>query len=220
MHVILLRSQDLQFKQPFTCIISSLTGSGKSSLCIRLLQHLDTLCTEHNYHGDIVWCYSEKSAVPTYDLVELGKEIHYREGVSTEFGKATGGLPSLFILDDLLNEAYFREVCNLFTKGSHHRNLGVILITQNLFHQGKHCRDISLNAKYLVLLKNVRDKEQFLYLVRQEDPEHPDSLYNSYQNVTQRPHSYFILDFAQDTDYLLRYRINVFRLTIKLYTFP
>jgi hypothetical protein len=27
-------------------------------------------------------------------------------------------------------------VCDLFTKGSHHRNISVVLITQNLFHQG------------------------------------------------------------------------------------
>jgi hypothetical protein len=82
----------------------------------------------------------------------------------------------------------------------------VILITQNRLHQD---RDISLNAKYLVLLKNVRDKNQFLYLVRQAYPEHPDSLYNSYLYATQRPHGYFILNFAQDTDNL-RYRTNVF----------
>jgi hypothetical protein len=60
----------------------------------------------------------------------------------------------------------------------------VILITQNLFHQCKHCRDISLNAKYLVLMKNVRDKNQFLYLARQAYPEHPGSLYNSYLYAT------------------------------------
>jgi hypothetical protein len=74
-------------------------------------------------------------------------KIRYHEGVPTEFDKATGGLRSLIILYDLLNEAYSREVRDLFTKGIHHRNLSVILKTQNLFHQGKHCRDISLNAK-------------------------------------------------------------------------
>jgi hypothetical protein len=46
--------------------------------------------------------------------------------------------PKLIFLDDLLNEAYSREVCDLFMKDGHHRNLSVILITQNLFHQGKH----------------------------------------------------------------------------------
>ena len=33
------------------------------------------------------------------------------------------------------------------------------VITQNLFHQGNYCRTISLNAKYIVLLKSTRDKK-------------------------------------------------------------
>jgi hypothetical protein len=207
MRQILLRAQDLQFKHPFTSIISGPTGSVKSSFCIRLLQHLDTFCTERDFHGGIVWRYGEKSAVPMH---ELGNKIRNHEGVPTEFGRATGRLRSLIILDDLLNEAYSWEVYDLFTKGSHHRKLSVILITRNLFHQGKHCRDISLNAKYFVILKNNRDKNQFLYLARQVYPEHPDSPYNAYLDATQGPHGYFILDFFQDTDNLLMYRNNVF----------
>jgi len=65
----------------------------------------------------------------------------------------TRGLPCLFIIDDLLNEVFSGAVCDLFTKSSHHRNLSVILIIQNFFHQAPHCRDISLNAKYMVALK-------------------------------------------------------------------
>ena len=41
-------------------------------------------------------------------------------------------------------------------------------------------------------------------------PEDSDSLYKSYLEATERPHGYFILDFAQDTDDRLRYRTNVF----------
>jgi hypothetical protein len=82
--------------------------------------------------------------------------------MSTRFGHAQG-LPSLIIFDDLLNEVYSREVCDLFTKGSHHRNLNVILIRQNCLHQGKHCRDILLIAKYVVLLKNVRQISFYIY---------------------------------------------------------
>ena len=62
----------------------------------------------------------------------------------------------LFIFDDLENDAYYRGLeCDLFTKSSHHRKISVAHITQNIFHQSKLCRDISLNAKYLVLLKTL-----------------------------------------------------------------
>jgi len=109
-----------------------------------------------------------------------------------------------------VERSVFERLCDLFTKGSHHRNISVILITQNLFYQGRFCRDISLNAKYSVALKNVRDKSQFLYLARQVHPEDSNSLYKSYLDATERPHGYLILDFAQDTEDRLRYRTNVF----------
>jgi hypothetical protein len=144
-------------------------------------------------------------------LASLKANIKYHEGVPKEIGDAYGR-PSLLILDDLLNQVYSQKVCDSFTKGSHHRNVSVILITQNLFHQGWFCRDISLNAKYLVLLKNVRDKQQLSYLARQVYPEHTDSLYRAYLDATRKAHAYLLLDLAQDTDDRLRFRTNIFPL--------
>ena len=202
-------ASDIRFKHPFTCIIGGPTGSGKSSFCIRFLQNLNTLCTEPDFPGGIVWCFSEQSSVPQQKLAALKKNVQIHEGLPEKFENAQG-LPCLFILDDLLNEVFSRGVCDLFTRGSHHRNLSVILITQNFFHQAPHCRDISLNAKYLVALKNVRDRNQFSYLARQVLPEASASLCEAYREATQSPYGYMILDFAQDTDDRLRYRTNVF----------
>ena len=74
----------------------------------------------------------------------------------------------------------------------------MILITQNLFHQAKHCKDISLNAKYIVLLKNNRDKNQFTHLAREVYPGESASLYKAYLEATNKPHGYLVLDFSQD----------------------
>jgi hypothetical protein len=46
--------------------------------------------------------------------------------------------------------------------------------------------------------------------VRQVLPEASASLCEAYREETQNPHGYMILDSAQDTDDLLRYRTNVF----------
>jgi len=107
-----------------------------------------------------MWCYSEKTAVP--ERQQLPSNTTYQEGVAENFGGG-GGKPCLVFLDDLLNDVYSKQVCDLFTRGNHHRNI-VILITQNLFHQGRYCRDISLNAHYLVALKNIRDKKTLIGL--------------------------------------------------------
>jgi hypothetical protein len=58
-------------------------------------------------------------------------------------------VPTLIVLDDLMDSAYSTKVRELFTKGSHHRNISLVLITQNLFHQSPSSRDISLNSKYI-----------------------------------------------------------------------
>jgi hypothetical protein len=146
-------TSDIRFKNTLTCIIGGPTGSGKATFCIRFLQNLDTLCTEPDLTGGIIWCYSEQRAVRHHQLIALKKNVQIRESLPGNF-ENTKGLPFLFILDDLLNEVYSRSLCDLFTKVSHHCNLSVILITQLFFHQAPHCRDISLNAKYLVALKS------------------------------------------------------------------
>ena len=171
-------SDDLKFNQPFTCILSGPSGSGKSSFCIRFIQNLDALRTERNFDGGVIWCYSEKTAVPSPAVLPKKRDIRFNEDVPADFANARGR-PCLVIPDDLLNDVNSKQVCDLFTKGSHHRNISVILITKNLFYQGGFCRDISLNAKYLVLLKNVRDKNQFMFLARQVYFEDSNSLYKS-----------------------------------------
>ena len=78
---------------------------------------------------------------------------------------------NLIVIDDQMIEAgKDNRIVNLFTKRSHHRNLSVIYIMQNLFHQGKGNRSISLNSHYLVLFKNPRDKLQILTLAKQIYP--------------------------------------------------
>ena len=160
-------SSDVRFKNPFTCIIAGPTRSGKSTFCVRFLQNLRTLCSESNFEGGILWWFSEQTSISRESLNELKPIIGYHEGVPIDIKKPRAQA-CLFILHDPLNDVYSsRNVCDLFTKSSHHRNISFILITQNIFHQDRHYRDISLNARYLLLLKNVRDRSQFYRLAQQ-----------------------------------------------------
>jgi len=76
---------------------------------------------------------------------------------------------TFLVLDDLMSETN-DDVANLFTKGSHHRNVSVMFLTQNLFYKNRHMLTISLNSHYMVLFKNPRDAGQFSVLVRQMYP--------------------------------------------------
>jgi len=70
------------------------------------------------------------------------------------------------ILDDLMNETN-QSVTDLFTKGSHHRDLSVVYIVQNLFNNGKEHRTISLNSHYIAVFKNSRNALQIIHLAKQ-----------------------------------------------------
>lgn len=81
--------------------------------------------------------------------------IEFIEGFPSSFdGVIDPNLRNLIIVDDLMAECTKdANMTSLFTRGSHHRNLSVIFIVQNLFHAGKETRTISLNAQYLVIYK-------------------------------------------------------------------
>ena len=71
------------------------------------------------------------------------------------------GKRNLLMFDDLMTEAKCNQrIADLFTKGSHHRNISAVYLTQNLFPQGKVCRDIILNTQYMVLFNNPIDRQQ------------------------------------------------------------
>jgi pantothenate kinase-related protein Tda10 len=61
-------ADDQKFKHPFTSVVAGPTGSGKTSFTLRFLLNLATLCTELHFSRGILWCYSEKLAVPSREL--------------------------------------------------------------------------------------------------------------------------------------------------------
>ena len=102
-----------------------------------------------------------------------------------------------------------KEMVNLFTTDSHHANISVFLITQNLFSQGRYARTISLNCQYLIVLNNPRDRAQIYSLARQMFPANPNFLIECYQDATSQKYGYLFLDLSQSTD-------NKFRIQSKI----
>ena len=96
-----------------------------------------------------------------------------------------------------------------FTQGAHHRNLTVIYIVQNLFHQDPSMRTISLNSHYIVAFKIPRDKTQIRTLGCQMFPSNATFLLDVYDDATDVPYGYLLMDLRPNTPDLIRIRTDV-----------
>ncbi len=106
--------------------------------------------------------------------------------------------PQIIVIDDMMTEmAKNPELSDLFTKGSHHLNISVIFIVQNIFHQGKEMRNISLNSQYIILLKSFRNMSQIKHLEYQIFGEKSKTFMEIYEDATSKPFGYLLIDIAK-----------------------
>ena len=192
---------DVRLQHPFTCTIAGPTQSGKTQFVVRLIKHANELITLPP--ENIVYCYGEFQ--PLFAKLP-GVEFH--EGLP-EVKRFDGRRRELLIIDDLMNEAD-ETVCKLFTKLSHHRNVSVVFLTQNLFHKSPHVRTMNLNTHYLVLFKNPRDATQVATLARQMYPGKSKFLLEAFEDATKEPYGYLLIDLKPETDEKYRIRTNIF----------
>ena len=183
----------LKLRTLFSMLVVGPSGSGKSVLVNNLIQNRDTLLDRK--YSKVVWCYGIWQ-----DFYEtLPYTMH--EGPPSQEILDAGNM--ILVVDDMMNSAQ-DLMAAVFTKTSHHKNICCIFLTQNLFVKGVHSRTISLNAHYLILMKNSRDRAQISHLARQVYPNNSRFLVDSYNDATAKPYSYLMLDFKQETPENLR----------------
>lgn len=117
----------LVFKHPFTMIVAGPSGSGKTVFTKNLINNLDRLCDKPI--DKILWCYTEENALRIRNCIKESQrnKITYHKGLPTSFDN-DHDKPMLIILDDLMMEATNEKICEVFTRGSHHRNQSIVLI--------------------------------------------------------------------------------------------
>lgn len=191
----------VEFKHSATYLLSGPTGSGKTSFIKRFLRDRDNLINKRI--EEVIYCLPEEQIVDEtipYTILHRGVP---------DISMFRDLRPRIVILDDLLSSVD-ANVVELFIRGSHHYNLSVMFVVQNLFSKNKGCRDISLNSHYIVLMKNPRDKHQINTLARQISPENSRFICEAYKDATEKPYGYLLLDLHQTTPEQYRVRTNIF----------
>lgn len=153
------------FEHPFTMVISGPTGCKKTTWLTKLIINSGKVSAPPPKR--IFYIYSIYQPDVFDHLKSLG--VVFVRGLPSNFNDILGDrenpnnqAPAWVILDDVMTESIdSQQVVDLFTKGSHHLNLSVILLIQNLFVSGKNkarAQSILKNSHYNVLFSNPRDK--------------------------------------------------------------
>jgi len=191
----------LAFQHPFTAIVAGPTSCGKTRFVFRLVDNAARMIEPSP--NKIVYCFGEYQ-----QMFCQYPHVNFHQGLPN-MEDFDGREPILLIIDDLMQETN-ETVANLFTKGSHHRNVSVLFLAQNLFPKNKFARTMSLNAHYIILFKNPRDASQFANLARQMYPKKWQFAVEAYKDATQEPYSHLLIDLRPEQDKQLRLRTNIF----------
>lgn len=177
------------FHTPSTISISGATSSGKTEWVKQLLKHKDTMFSSppsrvFYFYG--IWQRAFDDML----------EVDFVSGLPGDVESfADGKSPVLWIMDDLMNDVVnSKHTEELFTRGSHHLNITVIYINQNIFCQGKSSRNIALNTHYNILFRNPRDVQQISRLDSQIGMR--GLLGDSYRDATSVPYGYLVVDLS------------------------
>ena len=203
----------LLFRHPTTILVAGPTGCGKTEWLVQLLQKRAIT----PFPQRIIWVFGEwQNAYDRILQLDLDHKVQFVNGFKEElYDTLNPNVRNMMVLDDQMeNEVMHknggRGLARFFTQGSHHRNLTVVYIVQNLFHQSGAMRTVSLNSHYIVLFKNPRDKQQVRVLSSQMYPNNRNFLVAAYEDATSTPFGYLVVDLRPDTADDLRARTHVF----------
>ena len=180
-------------RQPSSVIVAGPSGSGKSELVEQWLLYLNVFQVKPK---KIVYAYDRWQ--PQFDRMQKKDEIQFHRGLPNPshltkwFGPTRGGV---LVLDDLMEKGgQDKRVLDLFTKDSHHRNITVVYLTQDLFSPGKFSKTINHNAHYIVVLKNPRDQTGIRTILLQAFPDRWRQVLRLFKRIPSCPFGYLMLD--------------------------
>ena len=204
--------EKFMFRSPSTGLIAGPTGSGKTYTLLSFLKYVDLF---EQPPVKIIWCYSIYQPI----FNEYRSKIEFHEGLYDIKSLESVQGHKIIILDDLMHQMN-EQIAETFTVFSHHLNITVFFITQNIFHQNKYMRDVSLNTQYLILFGQRRDVSQINVLATQMFPLQRKEFLKVYKEVTSKPHGYLLCDLHPKNTFRVLLRTNILPTEIETVYIP
>ena len=190
----------------------SLVGPTRSGKTTYVLEMIRTRHDLFEYEIEkVVYCYGINQPI-FEEFRQAHPDVLFHEGVPEDIlGLFDGKTQGLLILDDLLDAiSKDVEVMKAIIQGSHHRNITIITLSQNVFHQGKTARTNSINTHYFVLFNNARDRLQIAKLFSQAFPHEVKRVQEAYLHAIRHSHEkVLVLDFSPFSNDDIRLRADI-----------
>jgi uridine kinase len=195
-----IKIKDYRLKFPFSMLVCGSPFSGKTTFVLNLIEKCEDSINQNI--NNIVYFYGEHQPLFT-EFAKTHPHIYFVNNVEEAEKNLIKTQPSLYILDDLLTNLQSDKKLNdyitkYFVQKAHHCNTSIILLVQNIFPQNT--RTISLNATYIILMRQIRDKRAASYLGSQIKPHYPNFIPDALEQATQNKRGAFlVIDLHHDT---------------------
>ena len=198
---------DVRLKENFKLFISGPSRCGKTFFISELLENIGTFAKEPP--ETILYVY--KVWQSKFD--EMKSIVHGfiedNENLIQQIKEIALGQRIFVIFDDLINSKSLVDIATLFTVDGRHMNMSMAFLTQRMFVNNEHFRQISQNCDYFCVFKNPRNSSEIRTLAQQLTPGSL-SLIEIYKEATKNPFSYLFINLTQECDQSVKYLSHVF----------
>ena len=175
----------------------------KQTFLLKILKNVESLIQP--IPKNILYCYSEfHQHIP--EIESIGIITHM--SIPSEEMLDQISKPALLIMDDLMTVANEKFLVNLFTKKSHHKNISVIFVTQNMFE--KSLKTPRNNSQYLIIMRSPNSALSVRNIGTQLFPQNLPYFLDAYNQATANPYGYLLIDMHAASQNILRLRTNIF----------
>ncbi len=133
----------------------------------------------------------------TLGKILIDEFIQDSDDVVNRIQEKVAGQPIMIIFDDLINSKSLSDIATLFTVDGRHMNMSMVFLTQRMFVNNEHFRQISQNCDYFCIFKNPRNSSEIRTLAQQLTPGSLE-LINIYMEATKDPFSYLFINLTQE----------------------
>lgn len=198
----LYSEEDIRLKLPCNALIAGPPLSGKSTLVETIIKYAEELFNPPP--KSILYCYGEYDK-RIHNLQSMGVTV--TAGIPSESLIESLEKPALIFYDDMMLDVNEKYMLDLFTRKSHHKNLGVFFLTQNLFSST--IKVARMNCHYIFILRSLQASLHIRTLGSHLFPGQLKYFMDAYHKACDKAYKYFLIDSHPTTPQELRLRSNI-----------